>query len=144
MTTVPNFLDSHFSIIAVQVPNPPPMEAPNMTTTVPDTYGGLYAAAAAKIRRDGWTQDSYGTVDGPTCLIGAVNTVSSNGTSTVVGPIGVERQAGFDLGSLLYGGGTTNGVYCWNDRIGRTQDEVVKLLELAAWVYDDQPLEVQS
>lgn len=79
----------------------------------------VFEQAAAIIEDAGWCQGSYGYKrDEPHCIVGAISTAALH---TALG----QEAIGF-----LHSHGVNSG---WNDRPGRTEDEVIDLLlKLAA------------
>lgn len=76
--------------------------------------------AAGLIRKEGWCQNSFGPTWGPSCLVGAifktagVSQITADAVRAVTDHIGGESPM------------------WWNDRPGRTAEEVIAALESAA------------
>jgi hypothetical protein len=101
-------------------------------------------AAAEVLRRDGWTQRSYHSDNGCHCALGAIAIVTgyhdmkrgprSGGDWPELGCMvgGRPGSAAEWLGEFLNGHPSASVVVDWNDKYGRTADEVIAALEAAA------------
>ena len=92
-----------------------------------DEESRLLLRAAEVIEHRGWCQNEYTTSDGRLCVLGAVKTAR-----------GLSPRDDEDADDLvekacerLYNA-VGNRVHLWNDRPGRTQDEVVAKLRAVA------------
>ena len=85
-------------------------------------------AAADVLRRDGWTQGAYLNSDtGCRCLVGALDYVYGR---RGVGWMGDSSESeAYDALEAVIG---DQSPIAWNDRRGRTADEVIAALEAAA------------
>lgn len=88
-------------------------------------------AGAALIRERGWAQHDYESDDGRLCLLGAMN-VAYTGASCA--PQGETPTLASARKSRDYLVAATGHPYPdnWNDREGRTKEEVISALETAA------------
>lgn len=101
------------------------------------SLGNIYKDAADVIRRQGWCQKVYGTRDGPVCTLGAVYTAMGGTPHPEDFPERIQASSALKAVTALNGLLDT-GVVAWNDHPRRTRTEVLRTLEVAAWVYDDQ------
>jgi hypothetical protein len=69
------------------------------------------------IARDGWCQESFGNSLGQRCALGAIFCVYLD-----TEPIERARRR-------LMRAADTDNVACWNDAIGRTQSEVIRVMK---------------
>lgn len=86
--------------------------------------------AAAYIEKHGWCQDSVSTADGRVCLVGAIKAAAGmpiHGHDWSSGPGAVAYAA-----CEIMDNRTSRPAADWNDRDGRTQDEVVSAMRAAA------------
>jgi hypothetical protein len=89
-------------------------------------------AAAAVLRRDGWQQFDCGTVDGPKCALGALHYVASGGAGTQGDKISTAAYARAQLANNVVSKRVGVWFPIWNDRYGRTEQEVIATLEQIA------------
>ncbi|MEH1164627.1 hypothetical protein V6V47_04480 [Micromonospora sp. CPCC 205539] len=117
----------------------------NPPTATPVTPADLLRMAALYLRRHGWTQGDYYTIvfDALTpraCVSGAV-AMAAYGTATDF-PFGVDRPERPDFRAALgvlrdfLDLGCTSRLFGWNDKPGRTADEVITTLTAAADRWD--------
>jgi hypothetical protein len=106
------------------------------------TIADVLEDAADHIERHGWQQGAYGTAGAPTCLRGAVRAVQVG----LLGRAGCEQESdvlayaataiGPDIGWTMVATGDPYVdavlIPSWNDRDGRTQQEVLDVLRKAA------------
>jgi hypothetical protein len=91
-----------------------------MTTT---TTVDVFERAAELLKRDGWTQNSFGQSGEPMCLVGAISVARSE---LALPPETVQWERAF---SILYSLTFPEKLTEWNDDEGRTAQEVLYLLE---------------
>jgi hypothetical protein len=102
----------------------------------------IWAQAKAEIQRRGWHQGSYvrwdtsaeyakSLVDGPVCLVGAVNTAVTDSPDEAADDVHLRSigEAVRATGFTSEYGDWVNYVADWNDVDGRTVDEVYALLD---------------
>lgn len=90
-----------------------------------DEADNLLLKAAAVIERQGWCQNSIGTLDGRVCLEGAINVAAGMTPGNLI--VGVPALA---LRRVVRALGES--AFMWNDRPERTKDEVVSKLRAVA------------
>jgi hypothetical protein len=86
----------------------------------------LARKAAEYIKEHGWHQCDYGEPGGPVCLLGALNVVEMGRADPYNGEGPLTSAVGRELASHVLG--RVSGLAGWNDRPGRTQQDVTGLL----------------
>ena len=100
-----------------------------MMPTQPETVGDVFADAATVIRERGWCQDVASLPSGEVCIGLAVSIAA---WSTWPFAWSIYWHLRRHMGTRLIG--------AWNDQPERTITDVLRLLESAAWTYNDQVL----
>lgn len=90
-----------------------------------DEASRLLLKAAAEIEKRGWCQEALVNGAGNVCILGALNVVDS-GSATVSPDNAAQTEAYLRLIDSI---GCVSG---WNNRFGRTKDEVVAKLRAVA------------
>lgn len=109
------------------------------------TVDEAFEAAADKIEECGWVQGTFGTCEGGYCATGALHAVtnwspageSARGTDEYFELVRVYGDAILYAKNVLNEGSAVPGVWLstWNDRPGRTREEVTAFLRECARSY---------
>jgi len=84
----------------------------------------LVLKVAEYIHEHGWCQGRFALPDGRVCLLGALIALYKGGEDEEE-IMRVQKLVQIEIGSIQ--------IPKWNDRRGRTQEDVLKLLERVAW-----------
>lgn len=90
----------------------------------------LLVSAKNLILTDGWIQGDYGDSESGFCILGAVSAAYDEAALDDDGA--VAREACKRLQATLSDLGFVTSVAAWNDRDGRTEQQVLDLLDTAA------------
>lgn len=84
--------------------------------------------AIAILKEKGWCQGKLEDAAGQCCLVGAVRKASRNLTDCLIETPYLAEEAAWSRLAKVTG---TRALALWNDRAGRTKDDVIYLLEAA-------------